>query len=58
MITRTKTTAHKIYVETQCGKKTTDGDEHNQSTIWVGRVQNDHNHNKWIDPTTELQSLL
>ena len=30
---KNKATTHKIYVETQCGKKTTDGDEHNQSTI-------------------------
>jgi len=29
-------------------EKTTDGDEHNQSTIWVWRVQNDHNHNRWF----------
>ena len=39
-------------------EKTTDGDEHNQSTMWAGRVQNDHNHNKWFDPIAELQSLL
>jgi len=30
---RNKAITHKIYVETQCGKKATDGDEHNQSTI-------------------------
>jgi len=34
-------------------EKTTDGDEHNQSTMWAERVQNDHNHNKWFDPTVE-----
>jgi len=38
--------------------KTTDGEEHNQSTMWAGRVQNDHNHNKLFDPTAELISLL
>jgi len=32
-IIRTKTKTYKIYVETQCGKKTTEDDEHNQSTI-------------------------
>ena len=30
---KNKTTAHKIHVKTQYGKKTTDGDEQNQSTI-------------------------
>jgi len=31
-------------------EKTIDSDEHNQSTIWAGRVQSYHNHNKWYDP--------
>jgi len=39
-------------------EKTTDGDEDTHSTIWAGRVQNDHNHNKWFDLIAELQPLL